>query len=165
MIDGYNLIRQSPHLSQFEALDLERGREALLERLAVYAKVRGHKITVVFDGWGNPHLKSKELTQRGIKVIFTRRGETADDWIKRRLKEFKEAVVVSSDREVKSWAERMGAFSISSDEFEKKMEEALYMDLKGIDLDEDGSAEPIKKGPARRLSKRERKRRSVWQRL
>ena len=52
IIDGYNLIRQSSSLKRLDAQDLEQGREALLERLIAYRQVRGHPITVVFDGWG-----------------------------------------------------------------------------------------------------------------
>jgi len=52
IIDGYNLIRQSPWLSLLDARDLEAGREALLQSLADYRQRRlQHKITVVFDGW------------------------------------------------------------------------------------------------------------------
>ncbi|MBW2038666.1 MAG: NYN domain-containing protein [Deltaproteobacteria bacterium] len=165
LIDGYNLIRQSPYLSQFEAVALERGREALLDRLAAYKKVRGHRITVVFDGWGSPHLASKDISQRGMKVIFTKRGETADEWIKRKLGELRQAAVVTSDREIRSYAERLGVPSISSSDFEKKMEEALYFGLKGLEPDEEESTGYVKKGPARRLSKKERKKKSIWEKL
>ena len=34
IIDGYNLIRQSPWLSLLDARDLEEGREALLQSLS-----------------------------------------------------------------------------------------------------------------------------------
>ncbi|UCC65998.1 MAG: NYN domain-containing protein [Deltaproteobacteria bacterium] len=165
LIDGYNVIKQSPSLRQFDALDLESGREALLERLAAYRRVRGHKITVVFDGWGSSHLASRDMSQGGITVVFTKKGETADEWIMRRLGDLREGAVVTSDRGIKAYAERVGVPSISSGEFERKMDEALYADLKGIDLDEMESARYVEKGPARRLSKKERKKKSLWERL
>ena len=49
VVDGYNLIRQSGALSSEEALSLELGRGALLERLRRYKRIRGHQITAVFN--------------------------------------------------------------------------------------------------------------------
>lgn len=40
IIDGYNLIRQSRQLAAFERMDLQTGREALLDQLAVSKKVK-----------------------------------------------------------------------------------------------------------------------------
>ena len=50
IIDGYNLIRQSPTLSRLDRQDIASGREALVARLAAYRKLKPHRITVVFDG-------------------------------------------------------------------------------------------------------------------
>ncbi|MBU4321109.1 MAG: NYN domain-containing protein, partial [Nitrospinae bacterium] len=44
IIDGYNLIG-------IHHKDLESQRQRLVERLAEYKKIKGHYITVVFDGW------------------------------------------------------------------------------------------------------------------
>ncbi|MBN1828305.1 MAG: NYN domain-containing protein, partial [Deltaproteobacteria bacterium] len=52
IIDGYNFIRQSDRLRRFERISLEEGRKQLLRTVGEYRKLRGHKITVVFDGWG-----------------------------------------------------------------------------------------------------------------
>ena len=58
IIDGYNLIRQSRSLRRLDAQSLEQGREALLERLAQYKKVRDHPITVeYFNKTGGAALK------------------------------------------------------------------------------------------------------------
>ena len=50
IVDGYNLIRQSAALSKFDQTDLQLGREALIDNLAAYKRIKKHKITVVFDG-------------------------------------------------------------------------------------------------------------------
>jgi len=42
IIDGYNLIRQSAELSRLDRRDLQHGREALLELLAAYKKIKRH---------------------------------------------------------------------------------------------------------------------------
>lgn len=160
VVDGYNLIRQSPSLSTIDALDLQRGREELIKRLSQYRKIKRHPITVVFDGWRgeNPHqVKEKE---RGINIIFSRYGEKADDIIKRiAAKERERIVVVTSDHEVADFSQRHGAAIINSRDFEMRMEIAFYSHTKGVEE----YNQPLsristkKKGSPRRLSKRERR--------
>ena len=59
IIDGYNLIRRSKKLSAFDVQDIQLGREALIDMLATYKKIKAHRITVVFDagGSGRGHLQ------------------------------------------------------------------------------------------------------------
>jgi predicted RNA-binding protein with PIN domain len=155
IIDGYNLIRQSPWLSLLDARDLEGGREALLQTLSDYRRRRPqHKITVVFDGWqGGAPQESRDLCQ-GVVVIYSRRGERADEVIKRFLaREGSKVVMVSSDRELQNCAERSGATWVAAGEFEIK-----FLRNANDDGEEKGEEEPLsrgtaKKGPARRLKK------------
>lgn len=158
IIDGYNLIRQSPWLAPLEAEDLEAGREALVRCLAEYRRRRStHQITLVFDGWrGGGPWESRDLRQ-GVMVIYSRRGERADEVIKRLLtREGSRSVLVSSDRELQRVADRAGGIWISASEFEARY---LRPPLTAEEPDSDQDSEPrrqAKKGPARRLSKRQR---------
>lgn len=170
IIDGYNLIRQSDSFRRLDARSLEQGREALLARLAAYQKTRGHPITVVFDGWGGFNPVSTVQRHQGIMVIYTGKGETADDWIKRRLERMQYGAVVTSDRDIGRYAERVGIAAIPSRVFERRMEAALAGGQKGMAMDEEEWAEKElieakKKGPARRLSKQERRRQTVLAKL
>jgi predicted RNA-binding protein with PIN domain len=169
IIDGYNLIRQSDTFRRLDARSLEQGREALLLRLADYQKIRSHPITVVFDGWGGVNLESTIQRLRGITVIFTRKGEKADDWIKRKLEQMQYGAVVTSDRDIRRYAERLGIADIPSRLFERRMEAALFGGQKEIELDEEEREEEFieakRKGPARRLSKQERRRQAVLAKL
>jgi len=170
IIDGYNLIRQSDTFRRLDARKLEQGRDALLARLAAYQKVRNHPITVVFDGWGGFNVESTIQRQQGIVVIYTGKGETADDWIKRRLEKMQYGAVVTSDRDIGRYAERLGIATIPSRLFERRMEAALTGDMKEMSMDEeeweeDEFIEARKKGPARRLSKQERRRQAVLAKL
>jgi hypothetical protein len=154
IIDGYNLIRQSPWLSLLDARDLEAGREALLQSLSGYRRRRSqHKITVVFDGWlGGALQESRDLFQ-GVGIIYSRRGERADEVIKRLLKrEGNRAVVVSSDRELQDCAEGAGATWVAAAEFEMHY---LRKAQAGQEPEEEDPATrgAAKKGPARRLKK------------
>jgi len=170
IIDGYNLIRQSDSLSILDARNLEQGREALLERLVAYHKVRGHPITVVFDGWGGVEPVSTRTRHKGIQVVFTARGQTADEWIQRRVGGVRYGAVVTSDREIQQHAERAGLAPIPSNEFERRMEAALAGYRGGMAMDEgeweeEELNEAPKKGSARQLSKKEKKRQAILKKL
>ena len=163
IIDGYNLIRQSPTLSRLDRQDIEAGRETLVTHLAAYRKVKRHPVTVVFDGVNAPAFSRDRDRVRGIEVRYSRRGELADTVIKRMAaREREKALVVSSDGEVVVFAAARGCATISSREFEEKMNMAAYMDLKGAEETEDtgrGRETTRKKGPRRRLPKKERRNR------
>jgi predicted RNA-binding protein with PIN domain len=163
IIDGYNMIRQSPGLSDLERIDIQHGREALIDWLAVYKRIKPHKITVVFDGSNAPALSARRYFLKGIAIKFSRSGETADTVIKRMARQEKEhALVVSSDREIVKAAASHGAATISSPEFEEKLVMAEHMNTKGLALDDEDD-EPgwkpstKKRGPRRRLSKQMRR--------
>jgi len=164
IIDGYNLIRQSDSLRRLERLSLERGRGELIKRIAGYGRSRGHKMTVVFDGWMAGGAEEERLREDGVHIVYSRRGETADEVIKRmaRAQRGSEIIVVSSDREVADSAVRAGGVAISSPEFEERMgeEEMKRTPRDDETLEEDEWVVPRagtgKKGAARRRSKRER---------
>ncbi len=66
--------------------------------LAAYRKIKPHRITVVFDGHHSPAFSQQRARKKGIAIRFSRRGESADDLIKRMAsKEREKALVVSSD--------------------------------------------------------------------
>ena len=128
IIDGYNLIRQSPDLSRIDHADLQAGREALVTLLATYKKVKPHRITVVFDGTRAPGLTLERDRQKGIAIVFSRQGETADSVIKRMAAREREgALVVSSDRDVTAYAQSRGAAVMDSPAFEQKLLLAGYL--------------------------------------
>ena len=162
IIDGYNLIRQSAALSRLDEQDIMLGRDALVDMLAAYRKIKPHRITVVFDGHHSPVFSQTQDRRKGIAIRFSRRGESADNVIKQMaMKEREKALVVSSDEDVVNTAEAYGAATISSASFEDKM--GLAGQIDGLEItDEDLRGwEPTtkKKGPPRRLSKKQRRNR------
>jgi uncharacterized protein len=166
IVDGYNVIRQSPRLQLLDAMDLQAGREALLELLAHYRRRSHHQITVVFDGWQHGDLKENRDRYQGILVIYSRRGERADEVMKRLLAQERErALVVTSDREIQVWAEQAKAAWINAGEFESSH---LHDPPGAADPDADTDSptrSTQKKGPARRLSKRLRQRQQRLKKL
>lgn len=159
IIDGYNLIRQSPRLSSIELQDFQKGREALIGNLARYKTLRGHPITVIFDGWKGGDCKESHDRVSGIRVIYSRLGETADEVIKRIVREEGErAVVITADSDIASFALKENAAVIPPHEFEEKMAVALYCDAKGLESeDEDYNSTTKRKGAARRPSRTQRR--------
>ncbi|MEJ2639354.1 MAG: NYN domain-containing protein [Desulfosarcinaceae bacterium] len=169
IIDGYNLIRQSDWLGDIDRRSLQRGREALISTLVRYKKLRGHRITVVFDGGQAPSFGDRRDQRGGIEIRFSRQGELADAVIKRMCtRERGQALVVTSDTEIVRYAEARGAATIASPAFEEKLMMAEYMDASGEAPEEaEAGWRPTtrKKGPARRRSKRQRRNRLKTRKL
>jgi predicted RNA-binding protein with PIN domain len=157
IVDGYNVIRQSPRLQLLDAMDLQAGREALVELLAQYRSRSHHRITVVFDGWQHGDLKESRDQHQGILIIYSRRGERADEVIKRLLHQERErALVVTSDREIQVCAEHVKASWIHAGQFELSYLHPTAAPDHGGEADPSSTRGTHKKGPARRLSKRQR---------
>ncbi|MFW6082042.1 MAG: NYN domain-containing protein [Desulfosalsimonas sp.] len=170
IIDGYNLIRRSARLSRAEAQGLELGRQALIDKLAAYKRIKGHKITVVFDGAANYDDFSKVTPEKGIRVRFSRSGQTADSVIKKMAGQEKQrALVVTADRALADAVTSGGALTVEPEEFEERMEMAAFIQKKGEGAEEESPGPVIdpgqKKGPAKRLPKARRRRRQKVRKL
>ena len=161
IIDGYNVIRQSKQLRILDLQDMQEGRETLQDILVEYRKSKGHRVTIVFDGTHAMPLDAQRRRFRGIEILFSRNGETADMVIKRMAAREKErALVVSSDRDIVSFVTSVGSATIGSRAFENKMFQAIYGGGNGgmEDSPETGWVPTTrKKGPSRRLPKKKRR--------
>lgn len=159
IIDGYNLLAVQSSAKS------EMAREALLRDLAGYRQRKSHAITVVFDGWqqGQP-IEGREH-RAGVQVIYSRRGEKADQVIQRLAREYgADCAIVSSDHEIMATARAHGAFVMQSQEFSLKLR-ALSVSTgaqvhKELDPGDDLRSRrgPEKKGNPRKLPKAQRKR-------
>ncbi|MFH2076860.1 MAG: NYN domain-containing protein [Pseudomonadota bacterium] len=163
IVDGYNLIRQSDVLRRYERISLEEGRRALVLNLARYRKMRGHRITVVFDGWEGGSPTEERDRAGGVEIIYSRLGEKADEVIKRLLQTASEEImVVTSDREIAVFAERRGKTAIASPAFAERLDRIAAGNLPDAppemetEDDDDRAGSAKKKGPSRRLSKQKR---------
>ncbi len=159
IIDGYNLIRQSHFLNSIEQFDFQQGRMALISAVARYKKIKHHKITLVFDGTNAGNSSQHIDTVDGIKIKFSKNGETADTVIKNiAFREKEKALIVSSDLDIVKFSESCNATVIGSAEFEKKVKTAFHYDDQGFtDKEENGWIPTTKKrGPKKRFSKKER---------
>jgi hypothetical protein len=74
IIDGYNLIRNSNSLKAVDRQDMQAGRESLVDMLAMYKRVKSHRITVVFDGPTDPVHSQYRDRVKGIDIKFSRKN-------------------------------------------------------------------------------------------
>lgn len=129
IIDGYNLIRSSPTLSTLDAINIEKGRLKLLQKLSLYREMSGHQVVVVFDANKTTNLSIEEEKIGGIQVFFTKGGQTADEIIIQLARRYKgQVIVVSSDNEIIHAAHAAGCGVLKSEEFEKIINKASIYD-------------------------------------
>jgi uncharacterized protein len=120
IVDGYNVIRQTPPYRDLSEVDLESARAALVSDVAAYAD-REFRATVVFDGHLNPESRGLPHEVAGVTVIFSRFGTDADAVIESLARAARErgdqTVVVTSDAQTQ-WTVMGGTVArMSSPEF------------------------------------------------
>ena len=157
IIDGYNLLGRTGGLSGHVAA----ARETLLQALAAYRHRKNHPITIVFDGWQQGRPVERREHQAGVQVIYSKRGERADQVIQRLARDYgADCAVVSSDQEVARSAKVSGAFVLGAQEFAMKLWSSPRggMGHKELDTQEEEppARDPKKKGNPRKLPKAER---------
>jgi len=166
IIDGYNLLHVTRSLTQLSSIELQWERDRLINQLSTYRQLKPCEITVVFDGWQGGWNTEKKERKKGIELIFSKLGERADEVIKRLIREKGSgAIVITSDREVSKYAERISAAVISSDQFKEKMEGSALKIEKGAEEELEEERGFKRKGPSRRLPKRERRLRNALRKL
>jgi predicted RNA-binding protein with PIN domain len=157
IIDGYNLMAKL----EGAAGTLESRRGRLIRLLSQFNAGRGHAITVVFDAERGDWPSESYDRMLGIDIVFSRMGEKADHVIKRMSEgEEGESIIVSSDREVASYAETCGHVAIRAEDFIKRLfrTAAAPQEADKGEEDEKTVTSTVKKGNPRRLSKAARRR-------
>jgi len=121
IIDGYNAMHRIPLWKRSMDRSLEEGRAVLLRYCGRWIMTRGDVwvFYVVFDGESGVGCSRSQAGQ-GVRVVFTRTREDADDRILDIIKEYAErfnCAVVSDDNYVRSGARRLGAGVMPVTEF------------------------------------------------
>ncbi len=166
IIDGYNLLHVGRLPATLTQADLQRERDRLIDQLSTFREVKPCAITLVFDGWQGGWATERKERKKGIDLIYSRLGEKADEVIKRLVKERGAgAIVITSDREIARYAERMDVAVISSSQFKERLEMSAARTGRES-IDEESVRKSVKsKGPSRRLSKKERRMRAALKKL
>ncbi|WP_037581493.1 NYN domain-containing protein [Phaeacidiphilus oryzae] len=111
VVDGYNVTKTG-----YPQIPLEKQRLRLLGGLSHLASQSGAEVTCVFDG-KDLDVPVLLAPPRGVRVLFSRSGETADELIRRLVRAEpagRAVTVVSSDREVADGVQRAGARPVPS---------------------------------------------------
>jgi len=133
IVDGYNVIHQTPPYNEIAADDLDAARLALVSDVSAFAHGE-YRATVVFDGHNNPGSDGQPHRIAGVTVIFSRYGCDADAVIESLSRAAREAgdnvVVVTSDAQLQWTVLGGGVARMPSLEFagEIRSEEAEWRD-------------------------------------
>jgi predicted RNA-binding protein with PIN domain len=117
VVDGYNVTKGG-----FGESSLEQQRGRLISAMAGLAAQTRAEVTVVFDG--AERMVGLPPAPRGVRVLFSRKGETADELIRRLVRAEpagRPVIVISSDREVADGVRRHGAYPLSSETLLRRM--------------------------------------------
>lgn len=119
LVDGYNIINSWPDLIETQKISLDDAREKLIDSMAELASITGEKVILVFDSY----LKKEAIRQyhyrKGIKIVFTKEFETADNYIEKvvtNANKYDTYKVASSDALIQSIIFGKGASRISAKE-------------------------------------------------
>jgi predicted RNA-binding protein with PIN domain len=157
MIDGFNVIRSGSTAALFDPTDIDSASDYLISRLSDYRKIKRIAITVVYDATDGISLTRKTNRLKGIELIYSKRGETADQVIIEAIRHKTDGlVVVSSDRAIIDEAKRHGVAFITPG----RLEDAL-----DGDSDDDYPDKSEKKGNPRKAPKNLRKARRAIKKI
>ena len=127
LVDGYNVIRNTPGLAAAERVSLESGRETLVQLLVARYRHTPHRVIVVFDGDGKIESSYPLPGMARGRIIYSRAGESADQVLARLSRQEQatgaECVVVSDDIEVRSGVQAAGGRGASVRDLAEKLNE------------------------------------------
>lgn len=84
LVDGYNIINAWSDIFDINGGEsLEDCRDKLASMLSNYQGVRKNNIILVFDAHLKKGSQEKEYLFDNIKIVYTKEGETADNYIER----------------------------------------------------------------------------------
>jgi predicted RNA-binding protein with PIN domain len=116
LVDGYSLLHSFPELAQGKPRHSAVARAELIAWLTQYADATGVPVTVFFDGAGAPQGTPKPISTPEMEILYSGKGETADDLIERvahRFSKIGEVMVVTDDYAERDTVESSGALASS----------------------------------------------------
>ena len=123
IIDGYNVIKSGQNNSSAKE-NLSLLRDNLIRKLSAYKGSKIHNITVVFDGFYSENQSRNTEHINGVKVIYSKQNERADDIIKEIVSNVSnpnDVLVVTSDNGLKNAVRVEGVSITSSDSLGKRL--------------------------------------------
>lgn len=125
IVDGHSMIFQWPELSRAYAVEGASVRGALVRMLTALQDNSAWTVAVVFDGRGAK--ASSEENPGGIKIFYSKDGQTADAIIERLAAKYAagcDVTVATDDRLEQTTVEAFGATAISSRQLRSEIDSA-----------------------------------------
>ncbi|HDQ26500.1 MAG TPA: hypothetical protein ENN43_07140 [bacterium] len=117
LIDGYNLM----HQLDLKAKELEGKREEIAALVTEFLSINSGTAVLVFDGHSNPSQHRGRELKGKITVVFSARGETADDvlmeMMKKRKGRARDHLLITNDRRLKEFAAEESVRVMDATEF------------------------------------------------
>lgn len=131
IVDGHSMIFQWPDLTLQHAKRGAVARETLIRMLTGLQDNSDWHVAVVFDGKGSKNSEASE--PHGIKVFYSKDGQTADSIIERLVATYAEkyeVTVATDDIMERTTVESFGGYTMSAFQLREEI------DVAGRDLDE-----------------------------
>ncbi|HJN90283.1 MAG TPA: NYN domain-containing protein [Verrucomicrobiota bacterium] len=129
LVDGYSLLHCWEKLAPGKPRHSFHARDALVTALTQYQDSSGTPVTVIFDGGGAPpNTPKNETTNGGIEVLFSKKGQTADQIIERvahLMKPYGEVMAVTNDFAERETVVSLGNVACSCENFIRMMEDTV----------------------------------------
>jgi uncharacterized protein len=128
LVDGYSLLHGWPELAPNQPRFSAAARDELVQLLTLYADAAGTPVTVVFDGAGPRYSRPQAEELRGVEILYSRSGQTADQIIERvthRMKPYGEVLVVTDDHAERDTVIALGGLAVSCATFAAMVASAL----------------------------------------
>jgi len=143
LVDGYSLLHHWPELASGKPRHSFYARDALVSVLTQYQDASGTLVTVIFDGGGAPPGTPKnELAKSGIEVLYSKKGQTADQVIERvshLMKPYGEVMAVTNDYAERETVISLGGSACSCENFIRMIDEnvgGMQVNLKELNARE-----------------------------
>src|SRR5690554_5521268 len=135
IVDGYNIINCWQDFNDLRTENMEIARIKLAEMLEEFVPLLWQKIIIVYDAYRKKGKTTSIETERGVEIVYTAEGKTADVFIERlvvTLIEIGEEVEVASsdslEQHIVLWK---GARRVSARELKERLQECRDAVKKG----------------------------------
>ncbi len=128
IVDGYNVIFAWDELKTLAADDLDLARSRLLEYLVNYRGYTHNDVVLIFDAYRVSGGKGARSEEGGVRIAYTKEGESADMYIEALSREIgrnEQVRVVTSDSLIRLSALRSGVLRCESREFINELQDIL----------------------------------------
>jgi ribosomal protection tetracycline resistance protein len=144
LVDGYNIIFAWPELEELAHINMDGARINLIDILSNYLATEKGKVTVVFDAYRAENQLEKSMDYENIHVIYTKEGQTADQYIERFAHENRgkyHITVATSDALQQSIVRGLGGSILSARELKEKVDQSKLRVMNEYEKQKEGDPE------------------------